>query len=254
MKARLDEIKRFQKLAGIASKKSLLVKESIFNEEENNKDKEESGEEKKKVSVPPSVSAAASVFDLDAIKKQAKEKGEKLDEALTVLTAIGIILAIPALLQGLATMIEKGKRAFSKIPKEEVEKIKAHNLAVAKGEITGHKKYTSEVSKELDEFAHFLHDMMIKPIEGVLWTLSKVPGIGRIKFLKDEKLRHKLAEGIYLLVAIGIGGVGVASHAASITGVIDMVKLGDAAIDANAFATTSGLLKKGPDLLLKMVS
>lgn len=233
MKQNLTEVARFQQLAGI--KNYQIIKE-----------------EESEVSVPDEVSKAANVFDLKAIKAQAKEKSEKLDES--ILAGIGIILAIPALLQGFATLIEKGKRLYSGISKEEIEKIKAHNIAVAKGKIKGHKKYTSETSKEIDEFAHKLHSIFVKPIEGVLWVLSKIPGIGRIKYIKDEEKRHKLAEAFYLLAAMAIGGWGLVSHAVGVTTAIDAIKLGDVAIDASALATTSELVKDGPEFLLKLVA
>lgn len=240
MKKYLTEVARFQKLAGI--KKFQLTEE------------DQPEQEKEKTSVPPEVSAAASVFDLKAIKNQAKEKSEKLDEVIDPLTWIGIILAIPALLQGFATLVEKGKRKFSSLPKEDIEKIKAHNVAVAKGEIEGHKKYASEISKEIDQFSHWLHSMMVKPIEGVLYVLSKIPVIGRWKWLKNEKLRHKLSEGLYLLAAIGIGGWGLVHHAIGVTTAIDAAKLADVAVDSSALASTSGLVKNGPEILLKLVA
>jgi hypothetical protein len=238
MKQNLTEIKRLQNLAGI--KKINLTEE----------DQPEKGKETS--SVPPEVSAAASVFDLKAVKDQAKEKAQKLDEVLDPLTWLGIIMAIPALLQGLATIMEKAKRKFSNLSKEEIEKIKAHNLAVAKGEIEGHKKYASEVSKEVDQFAHWLHSIMVKPVEGVFWVLSKIPGIG--KFLKDEKKRHKMAEAIYLLLAIGVGGYGLLSHAVGLTTAIDIAKLADVTVDSASLASTSGLIKNGPELILKLVA
>lgn len=240
MKQNLTEVARLQSLAGI--KKFQLTEE------------DQPEQEKEKVSVPSEVSAAASVFDLKAIKNQAKEKAEKLDEVADPFTWIGIILAIPALLQGFATLIEKGKRKFSSLSKEDIEKIKAHNIAVAKGEIEGHKKYTSEISKEVDEFAHWLHSMMVKPIEGVLYVLSKIPVIGRWKWLKDDKLRHKFAEGLYLFGAILIGGWGLIHHAVGVTTAIDAAKLADVTVDSAALASTSGLVKNGPEFILKLVA
>jgi len=238
MKQNLTEIKRLQNLAGIK-------KINLNEEDQPEKEKETS-------SVPSEVSAAASVFDLKAVKNQAKEKAEKLDEVLDPFTWLGIVMAIPALLQGFATIIEKAKRKFSNLPEEEIEKIKAHNVAVAKGEIEGHKKYTSEVSKEVDQFAHWLHSMMVKPFEGLFWVLSKIPVIG--KFLKDEKKRHKYAEAIYLLGALIVGGIGLASHAVGITSTIDAAKLADVTVDSAALASTSGLVKNGPEVILKLVA
>ena len=107
MKEHLTEVARLQKLAGI---KKITEQD-----------------EPEKTSVSPDISSAASVFDLKAIKNQAKEKSEKLDEALGTLAIIGMILAIPAFLQGFATLIEKAKRKFSGLSKEDIEKIKAHN-------------------------------------------------------------------------------------------------------------------------------
>jgi hypothetical protein len=219
----INEAKRFQQLAGI-------ITESHLNEDE--------------------------VFDIEAIKKQIEDKVEQdpnLEEALGLLGGIGLLLAIPAMLQGVATLIEKGNRQFtSKFTPEQIAQIKAHNKEVARtGQ--GHKQYTSAFSKEIDEYAHWLHDMCLKPIEGVLWIMSKIPGINRISWIKDDNKRHKLAEAIYLVIAIAIGGMGVASHAASVTGVIDAVKLGDAAIDSSVLANRTGLLKNLPSLVSKLI-
>jgi hypothetical protein len=220
----INEAKRFQQLAGIIS-------ESQLNEDE--------------------------IFDIEAIKKQIEDKVEQdpnLKEVVGTLASIGLVLAIPAILQGISTLIEKGNRQFtSKFTPEQIAQIKAHNKEVAKtGQ--GHKQYTSAVSKEIDEYAHWLHDMCLKPIEGVLYVISKIPGIGSWSWLKDESKRHKLAEAIYLVIALAIGGAGIASHAASITGVIDAVKLGDAAIDSSILANRTGLLKNLPSLISKLVT
>jgi hypothetical protein len=220
----INEVIRMQKLAGILT-------ESHINEDE--------------------------VFDIEAIKKQLKDKVEQesnLDEALGLLGGIGLVLAIPALLQGLSTLIEKGNRQFtSKFTPEQIAQIKAHNKEVAKTG-KGHKEYTSDISKELDEYAHWLHDMCLKPIEGVLWVATKIPIVNRISWIKDDNKRHKLAEAIYLVIAIAIGGYGVASHAASVTGIIDAVKLGDAAIDTTVLANRTGLLKNLPSMVSKLIS
>lgn len=220
----INEVKRFQQLAGIIS-------ESQLNEDE--------------------------IFDIEAIKKQIEDKVEQdpnLKEVVGTLASIGLVLAIPAILQGISTLIEKGNRQFtSKFTPEQIAQIKAHNKEVAKtGQ--GHKQYTSAISKEIDEYAHWLHDMCLKPIEGVLYVISKIPGIGSWSWLKDESKRHKLAEAIYLVIALAIGGAGIASHAASITGVIDAIKLGDAAIDSSILANRTGLLKNLPSLISKLVA
>lgn len=258
----LQEIHRFQKIAGI-NKRSLLFEESEefkkYNQLAGNT-KSTDKEETSKQDIPDEVSKAASVFDLKAIKKQAKEKAETLDEVLDPLSWVGIVLAIPALLQGLATLIEKANRQFKKLPKEEIEKLKAHNVAVAKGEIEGHKKYTSEVSKEIDEYAHWLHKMMVAPIEGVFWIISKIPFIGK-KF-KDQKIRHKWAEGIYLLTALFIGAYGLLSHAIGVTTAIDSGKLADVVVDADALVDLSAASptvtkfskKSARDMFLKLVA
>jgi hypothetical protein len=218
----INEAKRFQKLAGI------LDENQIFEND---------------------------VFDLEAIKKQIEDKVEQnpnLEEALGILGGIGLVLAIPALLQGLATLIEKGNRYFTKkFTPEQIAQIKAYNKQAVK--TGGHKQYTSGISKEIDDFAHWLHDMCIKPIEGVLYVISKIPVVNRISWIKDESKRHKLAEAIYLVIALALGGIGLAQHAVSITGVIDAVKLGDVAIDSNVLASRTGLLKNLPDLISKLV-
>jgi hypothetical protein len=218
----IQEAKRFQKLAGI------LDENQIFEND---------------------------VFDLEAIKKQIEDKVEQnpnLEEALGILGGIGLVLAIPALLQGLATLIEKGNRYFTKkFTPEQIAQIKAYNKQAIK--TGGHKQYTSGISKEIDDFAHWLHDMCIKPIEGVLYVISKIPVVNRISWIKDESKRHKLAEAIYLVIALALGGIGLAQHAVSVTGVIDAVKLGDVAIDSNVLASRTGLLKNLPDLISKLV-
>lgn len=220
----INEAKRFQQLAGI------LVEEEI-NENE--------------------------VFDVEAIKKQLEDKIEQnpnLEEVLGLLGGIGLLLAVPAMLQGIATLIEKGNRYFTKkFTPEQIAQIKAHNKNVAKtGQ--GHKQYTSALSKEIDEYAHWLHDMCLKPIEGVLYILSKIPIINRISWIKDENKRHKLAEAIYLVIALALGGFGLAHHAASVTGVIDAIKLGDVAIDSNVLASRTGLIKNLPSMVSKLVA
>jgi hypothetical protein len=197
------------------------------------------------------------VFDLEAIKKQIEDKVEQdpnLKEVLGTLAGIGLALAVPAMLQGIATLIEKGNRELtSKFTPEQIAQIKASNKEVVKtGQ--GHKQYTSAISKEIDEYAHWLHDMCLKPIEGVLYIMSKIPIINRLPWIKDPNKRHKLAEAIYLVIALGIGGMGIASHAASITGVIDAVKLGDVAIDSSILANKTGLLKNLPKLVTTLIA
>lgn len=254
MKTRLDEVKRMQQLAGLK-----IENYSSFNEEENSEESQDSQEKKssdtEKSEPPPSgaVAAAKQVFDLDAIKKQAAEKvkQKKLNEVLDPITWVAIILAVPALLQGLATLIEKATRKFKALSKEDIEKLKAHNIAVAKGEIEGHKKYASSFSKEVDEFAHWLHGMMVKPIEGVLYAISFVPFLG--KPLRKEKTRHKVAEAIYLAVALGLGGWGLIHHAVGVTTAIDAAKLADVTVDTTSLANATGLVKN-KDFILKLVA
>lgn len=255
MKTQLDEVKRLQKLAG-------LINENLesFTEEDEKPAETKDSEEKAspdaiKSEPPPSgaVDAAKQVFDLGAIKQQAaaKAKEKNLNEVVDPITWVGIILAVPALLQGMATIIEKATRKFKGLPKEDIEKLKAHNLAVAKGEIEGHKKYASAFSKEVDEFAHWLHSMMVKPIEGVLWVISKIPFLG--KPLRKEKTRHKVAEAIYLAVALGLGGWGMIHHAVGVTTAIDAAKLADVTVDTAKLASSTGLIKN-VDFIVKLVS
>jgi hypothetical protein len=222
----INEVKRLQQLAGISTEDQQF----IVNEE---------------------------LFDVEAIKKQIEDKltGEQnLDEVFGALTTIGLALAVPAVIQGIATLIEQGTRYLSSnYTKEEIAKLKSYNKQAIK---TGGKKlYTSETAKKIDHFAHWLHEKCLGPLNWLINDiLAKIPIINKLPWIKDKNKRHKLAEAIYLFIAIGVGGIGFATHAASIIGVIDAVKVGDAAIDSSVLATKVGLLRNLPNFVATLVT
>lgn len=199
-----------------------------------------------------------SYFDLEDVEQQLtqqfKSEEQDLNEDLGFVSVLGMILAVPAVLKGLSMMIEKGNRLVSsKLTKEQLKLLKQ----VSADQVRNQGKslhFTSGLADVVDSIAERLHHLYVHPIEKLFAKIAKLPGLRNIKWLQDHSKRHKLAEAIYIIFALYLGGYGLAAHAASVTGAIDAIKVADTGVAATILANRLGLLKQLPKIVVKLLS
>lgn len=190
------------------------------------------------------------------------EDEEEINEVVIttalIITFIATILAIPSVLQLLSTITENVNRAFTrKYTDEEIAKIKSYNKEnFGKEDEKGHslEKHTSKIAKFLDNLAHKLHGWFVIPIRLILLGASKIPFLGRWSWLKDESKRKKLADYLYIIVALSLGGYGLATHAISVTGAVDAIKVVDTVGDSLIKLNKVQLLKKIPGIMKTLLT
>ena len=188
--------------------------------------------------------------------------GDEVNEiAITgglIITVIAGILAIPSLLKLLSTVTENINRAFtSEFNDEEIEEIKSYNKTnFGKEDEHGHslEKHTSKIAKFLDNQAHKLHKWFVYPLQKMLDGAAKIPLLGRWSWLKDEAKRKKLAEYLYIIVALALGGYGLATHAISVTGAVDAVKVVDTIGDSLVKMNKAQLIKEIPGIMKTLLT
>lgn len=163
------------------------------------------------------------------LKDKLDKKGEKVNEGV----AITLTLLLPAILELISKLADKIKRSYSFSEEEKAEYAK-NKAAFKKAKKEGNKdemeKYKallepgkSKIGKLAHDAGHKLHSFYTSPIRLLLYTFSL--GANKDSKLKDKEFREKLANILYCIIMIVIGGVGIENALSKLDGVQQVISL-----------------------------
>jgi hypothetical protein len=167
----------------------------------------------KKISVEIDSNKEPEEVTLDAIKQDASTNGSDVKEGtLNEGLLLTVMLASPTLLKLLGKLVDwvYSKIALSDADKAELKKVQDEYAAAVKAHDKTKQKeledkvYATNIGKALGKSAKSLHHLFVAPLEKIIYGIGWLRGDEAMK-----KSAHSVAEVLYVLVMLGVAGVGV---------------------------------------------